>query len=55
MPQNPAHSCFMFVIEGAFEVQNRLLQRKDGLLLPEAGEVEFVALSDNGILLVIEL
>lgn len=55
MPQNPSHSCFVFVIEGAFEVQNRLIYSKDGLLLPEAGEVEFEALSNDGILLIFEL
>jgi hypothetical protein len=55
MPQNPANTCFVFVIEGAFEVQNRLVYSKDGILLPEAGEVEFEALSNDGILLIFEL
>lgn len=55
MPRNSSHSCFVFVIEGVFEVQNRLLHSKDGMLLPEAGEVEFEALSNDGILLIFEL
>lgn len=55
MPQNSSHSCFVFVIEGVFEVQNRLLHSKDGILLPEVGEVEFEALSNDGILLIFEL
>ena len=33
LPRNPTNDCFVFVIEGAFEVQNRLLHTRDGLLL----------------------
>jgi quercetin 2,3-dioxygenase len=55
LPQNPVHTCFVFVIEGTFEVQNRLVYSKDGILLPEAGEVEFEALSNDGILIIFEL
>jgi len=55
LPQNPINTCFVFVIEGVFEVQNRLLHSKDGILLPEAGEVEFEALSNDGIFLIFEL
>lgn len=52
---NPGHSAFVFVIEGAFEVQNRLLERRDGLALANAEEIEFEALSNGAILLVIEI
>ena len=50
---NPNHSAFIFVIEGAFEVQNRLLERRDGLALRNVEVIEFEALSDGAILLVI--
>lgn len=46
---------FVFVIEGTFEVQFRLLHSRDGLALWEAGEVEWEALSNNAILLVMEM
>jgi redox-sensitive bicupin YhaK (pirin superfamily) len=47
------HSVFVFVIEGAFEVQNRLLEKRDGLALWNVGEVEFEALSNGAVILVI--
>ena len=49
---NADHSAFIFVIEGAFEVQNRLLERRDGLALGNADAIEFEALSNGAILLV---
>lgn len=52
---NPAHSAFVFVIEGAFEVQNRLLERRDALALGNAELIEFEALSNGAVLLVIDL
>lgn len=52
---NSHHSTFIFVIEGAFEVQNRLLERRDGLALGNAEAVEFEALSNGAILLVIDI
>lgn len=45
---------FVFVIEGAFEVQFRLLHPRDGLALWEAEEIELEALSNDAIILVIE-
>jgi len=50
---NAGHGAFIFVIEGAFEVQNRLLERRDGLALGNAETVAFEALSHGAILLVI--
>nr|WP_295929220.1 hypothetical protein [uncultured Dyadobacter sp.] len=50
---NVGHSAFIFVIEGAFEVQNRLLERRDGLALDNVEAIEFEALSNGAILLVI--
>jgi len=52
--QDPAKGVFAFVIEGAFEVQNRLLQARDGLSISNTNEIEFEALSEEGILLLIE-
>lgn len=46
---------FFFVIEGAFEVQGRLLERRDGLLMLNVNEVEFESLSDHAIIWVMEI
>lgn len=46
---------FAFVLDGAFEVQNRLLHAKDGLALWNVKEVEFEALSNKAIILLLEL
>ncbi|NJM24190.1 MAG: hypothetical protein HC859_00180 [Bacteroidia bacterium] len=48
-----ASDVFIFTIEGAFEVQNRLLHARDGLSLPCARCLEFEALSNNAIILVL--
>ncbi len=48
-------SIFAFVIEGAFEFQNRLLQPKDALSINSVLEVEFEALSNGAIVLIFEL
>ncbi|WP_409034090.1 hypothetical protein [Runella sp.] len=54
--RNPERNgVFIFVIEGAFEVQNRLLHPRDGLSLTHVTEVEFEALSNDAILLVLEV
>lgn len=45
---------FMFVVAGAFEVQYRLLQPRDGLALWNIGEVEVEALSNDAIILSLE-
>lgn len=46
---------FAFVLAGAFEVEGRLLHEKDGLALWDTQEVEVEALSNNALLLVLEL
>ncbi|AEV99001.1 hypothetical protein A4D02_10610 [Niastella koreensis] len=46
---------FAFVIQGAFEVQYRLLHPRDGLALWEASEIELEALSNDAIILVMEI
>ncbi|PSR52034.1 hypothetical protein AHMF7605_00120 [Adhaeribacter arboris] len=47
--------CFIFVLTGAFEAQGRLLHEKDGLALWDTDEVELEALSNNALVLVLEL
>lgn len=45
---------FVFVIEGAFEVEGRLLHARDGLAFWDASSVKVEALSNDAILLLIE-
>ncbi|MBO9638112.1 MAG: pirin [Siphonobacter aquaeclarae] len=45
---------FVYVLEGVFEVQDRLLHPRDGLALTGAETIGWEALSDNAILLLIE-
>jgi hypothetical protein len=46
---------FAFVIEGAFEFENRLLEYRDALSLRGFSTIEFEALSENAILLILEV
>ena len=50
-----AAGVFVFVVEGAFEAADRLLQPRDGLGLWNVKEVEFEALSSDAILMMIEV
>lgn len=52
---DPTNGLFVFVIEGAFEVQNRLLHNGDGLALWDIEEAELEALSNNAVLLILEV
>jgi quercetin 2,3-dioxygenase len=52
--RSPANDVFIFVLEGAFEVQNRLLHARDGLAITHAEAIEFEALSNEAIILIIE-
>jgi redox-sensitive bicupin YhaK (pirin superfamily) len=45
---------FTFVLEGAFEVEGRLLHARDGLALWETTAIEMEALSNDAIILLIE-
>ena len=47
--------CFLFVIQGAFEAAGRLLHPRDGLALWDLDEVDFEALSNDAILLVLDV
>jgi hypothetical protein len=50
------NNLFIFVIEGVFEVEGRLLHARDGLAVwNEPDEIELEALSNDAILLIIEM
>ncbi|MGQ3088123.1 pirin family protein, partial [Flavobacterium sp.] len=53
--RRPGHGIFVFVINGAFEVSGRLLEERDGLAMWNVEETDFESLSNNAILLVIEV
>ncbi|WP_217604547.1 hypothetical protein [Chitinophaga sp. GbtcB8] len=48
----PDQGLFVFVLEGAFEVQYRLLNARDGLALWDIREVELEALSNDAIVII---
>jgi hypothetical protein len=50
-----SNAAFFFVLEGAFEVADRLLETRDGLALWDIKDIELEALSANAILLVITI
>ena len=52
--KDPAH-VFVFVVEGAFEFQNRLLEARDGLALSNVSISDFEALSNDAILVILEV
>lgn len=53
--KNPEKSIFGMVINGAFEFQNRLMETRDAILLWEINELEFEALSENALILFMEI
>jgi len=50
-----ANGLFVFVIQGAFEVQYRLMHAKDGLALWDLQEIALEALSNEAIVLVVPI
>jgi hypothetical protein len=46
---------FAFVVNGAFEFQNRLLEDKDALSIWDINEIEFESLTHNSLILIIEV
>lgn len=52
---NPENNVFIFVLNGAFEVQDRLLHARDGLALSNFEMIDFEALSNEAIILIVEL
>jgi redox-sensitive bicupin YhaK (pirin superfamily) len=53
--QNSAAGFFAFVLAGAFEVAGRLLHAQDGLALWDVPAIELEALSNDALVLVLEL
>lgn len=53
--ENKKNGLFAYVIQGAFEFQDRLLESGDGLRLQGFSAIEFEALSENAMFLLIEL
>lgn len=53
--KNPANGVFVFVIDGVFEVQDRLLHARDGLAIWDIEMVDFEALSNEAVILIIAL
>ena len=54
-PENSDSLFFTFVIAGAFELQGRLLHQRDGLALWNLKEADMEALSNNAVILVMEI
>ncbi|MDF0709076.1 hypothetical protein [Flagellimonas okinawensis] len=52
--ENPNNGIFAFVINGVFEIEDRLLESRDGLALWDTDTVEMEALSENAIILLME-
>lgn len=52
---NNNSTCFAFVIEGAFELEERLLHARDGLALWQTNTVDMEALSNDAIIMLIEM
>jgi|SRR6218665_667725 len=52
--QKAQNGLFAFVIAGAFEFQNRLLESRDALSISDITEIELESLTENAILLLIE-
>lgn len=53
--KNAGNCLYVFVIEGAFEFDNKLMEIRDGLAIWNANEIEFEALSNNAMLLIFEI
>ena len=53
--KNPRNGIFLFAIEGVFEVQNRLLHARDGLFLKDIDTIELEALSNDAVVLLLEM
>lgn len=47
------NDAFVFVINGVFEINNRLLESRDGLLLINSNEIDFEGLGAENIILII--
>lgn len=53
--KNKQNGIFVYIINGAFEFENRLLETGDALSLKETEDAEWESLSENAMLLLIEI
>jgi quercetin 2,3-dioxygenase len=53
--QNKTNAVYAFVLQGAFEIEDRLLQAKDGLAVWNTDTIDFEALSNEAILILLEV
>ncbi len=53
--QNNQSGILAYVVHGAFELQNRLLETRDALKIWDLSQIELEALSENAIVVIIEL
>ena len=53
--KNPGNGIFAYVINGAFELEERLMEHRDGLGLWNLKHIEFESLSEFAILLLLEI
>jgi quercetin 2,3-dioxygenase len=53
--KNPQKGVFVFVVDGVFEVQDRLLHARDGLAISDIEMIDFEALSDGAVILLISV
>ena len=53
--QDQQRGVFGFVLQGAFEVQYKLMETRDGLALWNAKEIEIEALSNEALIMLIEM
>jgi len=53
-PKNKSNGIFAFVLNGAFEFQNRLIENRDGLAIDASETIEFESLAENSMLLLFE-
>ena len=53
--QSPDNGLLIFVISGAFEVSGRLLEERDALSVWDCDEIDFEALSESAVILLIEV
>lgn len=53
--KHPGNGLFAYVINGAFEIEERLMEHRDGLALWNIKSISFESLSEFGILLLLEI
>lgn len=53
--QSQKNNFYAFIIDGAFEIEGRLMHARDGLALWDIEQIELEALSNNAIALIIEV